>query len=147
MTLSRVSSTFGSRGLSVVIATAILVASVVPVPTTPPSNPGMISLTDPFHLVGYAALAAALAATLPNGTRSKRDAVVGSCAVIVIVTAYGFGIELLQASLSWRTFAVADAAVNAVGAVVGIAVRGVVGPVVRIVVGPAVRFVGRIVEH
>jgi len=34
--------------------------------------------------------------------------------------AFGFGIELLQAPIPWRSFAWSDAAVNAIGAVVGL---------------------------
>ena len=44
-------------------------------------------------------------------------------------TAFGFGIELVQAPIPWRSFAWTDAALNAAGAVVGAVTGAVAGPV------------------
>lgn len=111
------------RGWSVPIAVgvAILVASVVRVPGDPSPTPGPVGLTDPFHLVGYAALAVAVAVVLSEHREPTRSIHVAGVAVAV-ATLFGVGIELVQASIPWRSFAVADAAINAVGAVVGVTV-------------------------
>lgn len=121
------SSSHGWRPAAVVAA-AVLLASVVPVPGEAPADPGIVSLTDPFHLLGYAALAAALtgpvAATLRDriGFRTRtalRSAAATAVLAAVAATAFGVGVEAVQASVSWRSFATADALVNAAGALIG----------------------------
>lgn len=98
------------------VAATILVASVVRVPGSAPADPGLITLTDPFHLVGYAALAFALG----NARATKRDVAPGLLVgAVALATLYGVGIEVVQAPLPWRSLAAVDAAVNAVGAVLG----------------------------
>ena len=104
-------------------AVLLVVASVLPIPSsgTGGSGGGEIPLgvgfTDPFHLVGYAVLAALM--TRVTG-RTRR----GLFLAVVAAVAFGFGIELLQASIPWRTFAWRDVGVNAVGAVGGAVVSG-----------------------
>ncbi|WP_058366601.1 VanZ family protein [Haloparvum sedimenti] len=113
------------------IAAAVLLASVVPVPGDASAGGGVVSLTDPFHLLGYAALAAALVCPVGAGLRERigfrsaallpRTAVVATLAALAS-TAFGLGVEVVQAPIPWRSFAVADAVVNAVGALIGAAI-------------------------
>ncbi|PHQ44826.1 hypothetical protein DJ68_16355, partial [Halorubrum sp. C3] len=79
-----------------------------------------IGLTDPFHLVGYAVLAALLVPV----TREFRF---GPLLAVAVAVAFGFGIELVQAPIPWRSFAWGDAAVNAGGAVIGAGIAVVRG--------------------
>ncbi|WP_297888507.1 hypothetical protein [uncultured Halorubrum sp.] len=105
------------------VAGLVLTASVIPVPAgrgtggeTLPLLPEWIGLTTPFHLIGYAALAALTVRVLVGrGGTTARAAAVG----VAAATAFGFGVELVQAPIPWRSFAWSDAAVNAVGATVG----------------------------
>ena len=109
-------------------ALVVFVGSVIPVPSSSGGQgalggvldalPAEIGLTDPFHLVGYAVLAALLARSTRGNRRGALLAVLGA-------TAFGFGIELVQAPIPWRSFAWRDAAVNAVGAAVGTAIATV----------------------
>ena len=82
--------------------------------------PLSIGLTDPFHVVGYAVLA--VLATRLTGRTSR-----GLLLAVAGAVAFGFGIELLQAQIPWRTFAWRDVAVNAVGASIGAAAVAVYG--------------------
>lgn len=105
----------------------MFVGSVVPVPAGSSTSgdglldpvvatlPAGVGLTEPFHFAGYALIAALLVPVAPRGRRGVALAVVGAAA-------FGFGIELVQAPIPWRSFAWRDAGVNAVGAVVGAAV-------------------------
>ncbi|MFC7324557.1 hypothetical protein ACFQMF_08195 [Halorubrum rutilum] len=73
-----------------------------------------IGLTDPFHLVGYAVLTVLASRAIGRGRR-------GLPLAAGAAVAFGFGIELVQAPIPWRSFAWGDAAVNAVGAGLGAA--------------------------
>jgi len=110
-------------------ALVVFVGSVVPVPASSGGGeldgggalgrvldvlPAEIGLTDPFHLVGYAVLAALIV----PATRGRRF---GPLLAAAGAVAFGLGIELIQAPIPWRSFAWGDAAVNAVGAVFGAA--------------------------
>lgn len=112
----------GGPSAQSVVALCILVASLVPVPSagavTSGALPAGIGLTTPFHLVGYAVLAALVARTT-GGTRR------GVLAAVATAAAFGLGVELVQAPVPWRSFAWADAGVNAVGAFVGAAVHSI----------------------
>ena len=114
----------------------MFVGSVVPVPASSGGSgggafggalggvldalPAGIGLTDPFHLVGYAVLAALLV----PAARGRRY---GPLLAAAGAVAFGFGIELVQAPIPWRSFAWGDAAVNAGGAVIGASVAVVRG--------------------
>ena len=106
-------------------AGVVLLASVVPVPGGGDGSGaaadgllGGIAPTDPFHLVGYALLAALSARAMPDGVRWLGVAV-------GVTVGFGFGVELVQTAVPWRAFAWRDAAVNALGASVGALVVGV----------------------
>ncbi|WP_424015213.1 VanZ family protein [Halorubrum xinjiangense] len=116
-------------------ALVVFVGSVVPVPASSGGGggalgsalgalldalPAGVGLTDPFHLVGYAVLAALLV----PATRERRF---GPLLAVTGAVAFGFGIELVQAPIPWRSFAWRDAAVNAGGAVIGAGIAAVRG--------------------
>ena len=114
--------------LIVVLAVAILVASVVPVPAaTPQTDPtGSVDTTTLLHIVGYATLTAggviAVAREGWPGGRQQRRGVgsVGTVAVIIaLVALFGVVTELLQATIPWRTFAVTEIGLNAASATGG----------------------------
>ncbi|TKX42552.1 MULTISPECIES: VanZ family protein [unclassified Halorubrum] len=119
----RLRATGRDRARAFGVALAVLVASVVPVPASSGGEesalggaldalPAEVGLTDPFHLVGYAVLAALL---VPVARGHRFGPLLAAGAAV----AFGFGIELVQAPIPWRSFAWRDAAVNAVGAVIG----------------------------
>ncbi|MFC6753401.1 VanZ family protein [Halorubrum tibetense] len=108
---------------AVAFATVVFVSSVVPIPGSGgassanggfvPFEPlGPIGLTDPFHLVGYAVLAALV-------TRATGRTVRGLVVAVAVATVFGLGIEVVQAAIPWRGFAWRDVFINAVGATAG----------------------------
>lgn len=106
-------------------AAVVLVASLLPVPDALVGSGGapgggapvrLLSILGPtavFHLIGYAGLAAL-------ATRATDRGGVAAGASVAV----GFFAELLQSQVAWRSFAWSDAAVNAVGAVIGVAAVG-----------------------
>ncbi|TQQ81103.1 hypothetical protein EGH24_08165 [Halonotius terrestris] len=114
-----------------VLAVAILIASVIPVPSaTPQTDPtGTVDTTTLLHIAGYATLAAGgvIAVTRerwPWRRRQRRgddsSVGIGSVAVVIaLVALFGVATELLQATIPWRTFAVAEVGLNAASAVIG----------------------------
>lgn len=110
----------GARRGAVAFAALVLAASLVPIPSGAPTGGGTVlpawfGLTGSFHLVGYAVLAVLL-------VRTARGRRFGALLAAAAAVAFGFGVELVQAPVPWRSFAWTDAAVNAVGAAVGTAV-------------------------
>jgi hypothetical protein len=100
---------------AVSFAAIVIVASVVPIPGGGGGGSGVagvVGLTDPFHLVGYAVLAALSARATGRDGR-------GLLLAAALAVAVGFGVELLQTAIPWRTFAWRDSLVNAVGAAGG----------------------------
>lgn len=111
------------------VATAVvLVASVVPVPDAVVAGGGavdgaaagsgggplaVLGPTGVFHLVGYAGLAALSARATGRDGR-------GLLLAAAIAVAVGFGVELVQTAIPWRTFAWRDSLVNAIGAAAGV---------------------------
>ncbi|WP_202614485.1 VanZ family protein [Halostella litorea] len=108
------------------VAAALAVAAVLTVGSLVPTG-GSLSISGPLGLLGadkwlhgiaYAGLAGTTAFALVEDVRVdvRLAARTGAGAV-----AYGVGMELLQAALPYRTFSLADAAANCVGAAVGVA--------------------------
>ncbi|WP_280587584.1 hypothetical protein [Halorubrum sp. Boch-26] len=124
------------RVVPAAFAVVVFGGSVVPVPTASSGRhaggvlsevvnalPAGVGFTVPFHVIGYAVLAALLVrAATPTAGRSRRRRAGTALTAATAATAFGFGIELVQAPIPWRSFAWGDAAVNAAGAVVGAAV-------------------------
>lgn len=106
-------------GLVVAWAGAVLAASLVDPPGSgvPAVGPlGLVGLDKWLHLGAYAGLATLVGyATLARDRRAL-------AAAVLLAAAYGVGVELLQAPLAARTADPVDAAVNALGAVLGAAV-------------------------
>lgn len=91
------------------VLAAILIASLVP---SPPGG-GALPLAAAGHLLGYAALAATLALAF-DGPYSLPLA-------FVVAFLVGVGVEVVQPAVG-RTASLTDAALNAVGAALGLAV-------------------------
>lgn len=116
-----------------IVAVAILLLSVVPLPAAEPAG-GIAGVDKVAHALGYAVLgylvARAFVAVLrprlrprlppsPSVTDGGGPLAVALVAITAVV-AYGFGIELLQTLVSSRTFEVADGLANAVGTVLAV---------------------------
>jgi VanZ family protein len=105
------------RWLPAAVAFAILAASLLPGSASGAAGGavGPVGVDKLLHVVGYAVLAAVALAALrrPNG----REVL----AVVVLVTAFGGAVELLQAPISGRSVSVLDLVADAVGAVLGAA--------------------------
>ncbi|SNR30552.1 VanZ family protein [Halorubrum vacuolatum] len=100
-------------------ALLVLIASIVPIPGSAGGGPGLpfgVGLTDPFHLLGYAVLAWLLVGV--TGVNLS-----GLAIAVLLATGYGFGIELVQGIIPWRTFAWSDVLLNAMGAAMGAGTR------------------------
>ena len=111
------------RHLAVAFGTLVVAASLVPVPSAASAGgqsggvlPAWVGVTTAFHLVGYAVLAALVARAV---RRPPSRRVAAAAFAVAAASAVGFGVELVQAPVPWRSFAWGDAAVNAVGAVIG----------------------------
>ena len=109
-----------------VLAVVILVASVIPVPAaTPRTDPtGSIDTTTLLHVAGYATLAAGGVVAVarerwPRRRRPRRVEISAVASIVGLVALFGVGTELLQATIPWRTFAVAEIGLNAASAAVG----------------------------
>ncbi len=117
----RVGDQLGAWRPAVAFATVVFVASVVPLPESGGASSangggivslGPLGLTDPFHLIGYAVLAALV-------TRATGRTLQGLVVAVAVATAFGFGIEVVQAAIPWRGFAWRDVLLNGLGATVG----------------------------
>jgi len=105
--------------LVVTVLVTLLVFSVVRPPDVG-SALGSFGLVPPstwLHGIGYAGLALVLAYALQTSPRPDWQIL---CAVFAFATVYGVGIELIQSTLAYRTFDVADILVNAGGAAVAV---------------------------
>nr|WP_303648772.1 VanZ family protein [Haloarchaeobius litoreus] len=98
--------------------TVVLVASLVDPPgaATATTGPFGVLAADKWqHGLAYAVLGGLVARAL--GRRTARAALLA----VGVAVAVGFGVELLQSFVPWRTASLVDGAANAVGAVVGVA--------------------------
>ncbi len=115
-------------GLVGVYAAYVLAASVVAPPSggpgggLPPRGPlGLVGVDKWLHLATYATLGFG-AAYAPAARRGR-----ALVAAALVATAFGAGVEVVQAPLAARTADLADAAANGVGATVGVGVWWLVG--------------------
>lgn len=113
-------------GLVALVAGGILVASVVDPPlsgVTGSGSPGPIGLDKRLHAAAYGGLAAALAGAVGSRTVERGGPglppTLAFALAVALATGYGLGVELLQWTLPYRSFDPADAAANAVGALIG----------------------------
>jgi len=97
------------------VLVTLLVFSVVRPPSAGPVRGpfGLVPRSAWLHGIGYAGLALVLAYALQTSPRPDWQVL---CAVFAFATAYGVGIELIQSTLAYRAFDVADILVNAGGA-------------------------------
>lgn len=107
-----------AAAVAAAVALALLFASVVPVPAaTPSAGPAdAVGFTTWLHAVGYALLAVALVRT-----RAFRSNPRSLLAAALVATCYGASVEVVQATLPYRTASLVDAGVNAGGAALGVA--------------------------
>jgi VanZ family protein len=104
------------------LALAVLAASVVEPGGGVPRTLLGIGLTVYLHLLAYAGLAAALG--YAEASADRRTLLVAAA----IATLYGAAIELLQGPIPYRTMALSDAVINAVGAILGAALWRTAAP-------------------
>ncbi len=97
---------------AVAVAVALFVASVVPVDAGGGSGP--VGADKIAHVVGYAVLTGALVVAFQVRHRTEESA---AASAAVGAVAYGIGIELVQAGITYRAFSVADIAANGAGAI------------------------------
>ncbi len=105
------------RWLPIAVALAILAASLLPGSTSSAAGGavGPVGVDKLLHAVGYAVLAAVVLAALRRPTGRE------VLAVVVLVTAFGGAVEILQAPVPGRSVSVLDLVADAVGAVLGAA--------------------------
>lgn len=100
----------------VLVACAILVASVIPIPGSVPDDGGGIPMSVLFHFVGYAALTTALGVALsvhqPPFSAAFRS--------LVGASLYGVLIECVQHPIPYRSFSYTDMLTNSAGAILGV---------------------------
>ncbi|WP_053948964.1 VanZ family protein [Halolamina sediminis] len=102
-----------AAGVLVVVAVIFYFSLLDSVSSPPTPSPWW---DKQLHLLAYAGLsAAAVYAT----TKWRRRSVRRGVAVLLVVFAYGLGIELVQGQLANRYFGFGDLLANAVGALVG----------------------------
>lgn len=103
----------------VVVGTAILVVSLLPVSAGGTATPVVPFGIDAWlHLAGYAVLSAGLARALSMGGQSG---LTGVGVAVLLAAGFGIGVELLQTTVPARRFELTDLAANAVGSIVGAA--------------------------
>jgi VanZ family protein len=112
------------RAIGVVACAIVILAASVSDPgdTSAPRTLFGIGFTVYLHFIAYAGLAGAIGHAVLSADR--RALLVAA----LLATLYGVGIELLQGTLSYRTMAAGDAAINAVGAALGAACWWLIAP-------------------
>lgn len=101
-------------GAPIAVAVVLLVSGLVPVGSLlGGGGDGAIGIDVWLHVIGYAALSAALVLA---AQRRSWTVLLGAA---VLATAFGAAVELLQWPLPWRRASLLDALGNAAGATVG----------------------------
>lgn len=104
-----------ARWFVVLVAGAILVVSVIPIPGSVPQEGGGVPTNVLFHFLGYATMAMVLAfASLTRGLRFRPIAI-----GLLGANVYGALIECLQHPIPYRSFSYLDVLVNGAGATAG----------------------------
>lgn len=96
------------------VAGALLVGSLVPIPGPMAGQPSPVPITAPFHLVGYGILAASVAGPLrsgPGGSPARTATI-----AVAIAVGYGAFVELLQFVWPYRLGIGRDVLLNTIGA-------------------------------
>jgi hypothetical protein len=112
--------------LLVVVAAVVFLGSVFPLPTTGAgtavdvSGPLGVGADKVVHAASYAVIAGV--AAWGARVRGAEYGLVGLVAIVVLVAAFGAGVEVVQSVVPGRTASGGDAVANTVGAVVGVAV-------------------------
>ncbi|MGM0604360.1 MAG: VanZ family protein [Halobacteriota archaeon] len=122
------------RGILFGVLVGLLLASIVPVPI--PSGEGssgfLLGPTALFHLVGYGVLAAVVRPQIRPRSIAHRSRPIFDRSLshlgrsrpvlvtVLLVTGYGAAIEVVQWFIPWRSFALTDVLLNAIGAVIGV---------------------------
>lgn len=108
---------------AVAVAVAVLAASVAPPSDgTAALGPfGLVGRDKWLHVAAYGALAAAVAYALPARSRRRLALAVG------LAAGFGLVVEAIQFGLPYRSFDLADAAVNGVGALLAAVAWQVLG--------------------
>ena len=114
MSQSRSNTSWRRWGLAATCVAAVLVASVLHPPAVQGADAGGVAVDKWLHGIGYALLAAVVAAARRADGREL-------LAIAAAVAALGLAVEAVQAPLAYRSSSVADAAANAAGALVGVA--------------------------
>ncbi len=94
---------------------ALTVASLLPASSLPAGIPLFPGADKIIHILMYAGLAGLLQWTLAGKCRTHLQLVI----LLLIASAYGLLIEVLQHTLTTRSFEWADAAANTLGAIAG----------------------------
>lgn len=97
------------------VAGAILVLSVIPIPGSVPEEGGGVPTSVLFHFLGYATMAPLLAFSSLTRDLRVRPIATG----LLGTSAYGVLIECLQYPIPYRSFSYLDMLVNGAGATAG----------------------------
>lgn len=106
-------------GAASVVDPAVVLGTAASGPTGPLTLLGIDAFVA-SHLIAYGVLGWLLVGVFGSDTDVRN----GVITAVVVATAVGVGVELLQAPLSARTASTTDALINAVGAVVGAGLGG-----------------------
>ncbi len=106
-------STPAARWVAVAACVAVVVASVIRPPAALGADVSGVGVDKLAHVAGAAVVAAAVAAV----RRAEGRELLAVAAAVVVA---GLAVEGVQAPLAYRTFSLADAAANGVGAALGV---------------------------
>jgi VanZ family protein len=108
-----------SRWITVVlVAAAIFLVSVIPIPESVPDDGGGVPTSVLFHFIGYAVLAAVLCFALFTRWRPLS----ANAFSLLGASFYGVLIECVQYPIPYRSFSHLDMLINSVGALCGVLV-------------------------
>lgn len=100
----------------VLVAAAIFLVSVIPIPESVPDDGGGVPTSVLFHFIGYAVLAVLLCFAL----FTRRRPLPANALSLVSASFYGVLIECVQYPISYRSFSYLDMLTNSLGAFCGV---------------------------